>query len=206
MIGRQFEHLGFEGEAFQQLIEPLTGLGADAQDLLGLAPDQAGELGGVLLEMLGRLQAGGAITLSRVRETILDTLDDDKDNNLTEVIGTFNYDYGFMNRGTITGNGLNVGFNSTGLKIAGSADGTHSTTIQGGIFNGGTITAQTAFVIFAGSGSGAMTVPNIIPLVSYDFKGSLVIPPGSLIASYTSAASTTALLYNFEYEEVPALR
>ena len=86
--------------------------------------------------------AGGAITLSRVRETILDTLDDDKDNNLTEVIGTFNYDYGFMNRGTITGNGLNVGFNSTGLKIAGSADGTHSTTIQGGIFNGGTITAQ----------------------------------------------------------------
>ena len=64
------------------------------------------------------------------------------DNNLTEVIGTFNYDYGFMNRGTITGNGLNVGFNSTGLKIAGSADGTHSTTIQGGIFNGGTITAQ----------------------------------------------------------------
>ena len=88
--------------------------------------------------------AGGAITLSRVRETILDTLDDDKDNNLTEVIGTFNYDYGFMNRGTITGNGLNVGFNSTGLKIAGSADGTHSTSIQGGIFNGGTITARSA--------------------------------------------------------------
>ena len=86
--------------------------------------------------------AGGNIVLAPVRETILDTLDDDDDDNLTEVIGVFNYDYGFMNRGTITGNGLNVGFNSTGLKIAGSADGNYTTTIQGGVFNGGSITAQ----------------------------------------------------------------
>lgn len=71
--------------------------------------------------------------------------------------------------------------------------------------SGGTITAQTTFMIFAGSGSGAMTVPNIIPLVTYDFKGGLIIPPGNLIASYTSAASTTALLFNFEWEEVPIL-
>ena len=101
--------------------------------------------------------AGQDLVLSRVRETILDTLDDDKDNNLTEVIGTFNYDYGFMNRGTIAGNGVNVGFNSNGLKIAGSADGTHSTTIEGGVFNGGSITAQsgegnaTAFLFGAGA-------------------------------------------------------
>ena len=72
--------------------------------------------------------------------------------------------------------------------------------------SGGTITAIANFVILFGSGSGAMTVPNIIPVVSWDFKGGLVIPPGSLIASYTSAASTTALLYNFEFEEVPTIR
>ena len=72
--------------------------------------------------------------------------------------------------------------------------------------SGGTITAITNFAIFAGSGSGAMTVPGLIPLLTHDFKGGLVIPPGSLVASYTSAASTTALLFNFEYEEVVVLR
>lgn len=87
--------------------------------------------------------AGGSnIVLAPVRETILDTLDDDKDSNTTEVIGTFNYAYGLMNRGAITANGYNVGFAATGLEVAGSADGTHTTTVQGGIFNGGTISAQ----------------------------------------------------------------
>lgn len=86
--------------------------------------------------------AGSAIVLQKVRESVADTLDDDKDSNLTEIIGVFDYDYGFMNRGTIYANGLNMGFSSTGLKIAGSADGTHTTTIAGGVFNGGTITSQ----------------------------------------------------------------
>lgn len=87
--------------------------------------------------------AGGSnIVLSPVRETILDTLDDDDDDNTSEVIGTFNYAYGLMNRGAITANGYNVGFAATGLEVAGSADGVHTTTVQGGIFNGGTIAAQ----------------------------------------------------------------
>jgi len=87
--------------------------------------------------------AGGSnIVLAPVRETIRDSLDDDKDGNTSEVIGTFNYTYGLMNRGAITGNGYNVGFAATGLEVAGSVDGTHTTTVQGGIFNGGTISAQ----------------------------------------------------------------
>lgn len=109
--------------------------------------------------------AGDAILFSRVRESVQDTLDDDDDDNITEVIGTFNYDYGFINRGTIAGSGLNVGFAATGLKIAGSADGTHSTTIEGGIFNGGSVTAQAfeanATALILGSGASTPLLTNI---------------------------------------------
>lgn len=68
---------------------------------------------------------------------------------------------------------------------------------------GQTITAMTAFIVFAGSGSGAITVPLGIPGFGYDFEGSLIIPPGYAFASYTSLASTTALLFTFNWEEVP---
>lgn len=103
--------------------------------------------------------AGDAIVLSRVRETIIDNLDDDNDDNLTEVIATFDYDYGFINRGSIRSSGVNVGFESTGLLIAGSADGAHTTTVEGGIFNGRTIEA-TSFEANANAvviGRGAIT-------------------------------------------------
>ncbi len=107
--------------------------------------------------------AGRNITLARVRETVLDTLDDDKDGNVTEVIGTFNYDYGFMNRGIVTANGLNVGFAATGVDIAGSADGTHTTTIDGGVFNGGTITATSFEANATGVRIGAgATTPQLV--------------------------------------------
>jgi uncharacterized protein with beta-barrel porin domain len=103
--------------------------------------------------------AGDTIQLGRVRETIYDSLDDDKDNNTTEVIGVFNYDYGFMNRGTIVGLGLNMGVSATGAKIAGSADGQHATIIDGGIMNGGVITARAfeANAVGLHIGSGAST-------------------------------------------------
>lgn len=68
---------------------------------------------------------------------------------------------------------------------------------------GQTITAPTAFIVFGGSGSGAITVPLLIPAVGYDFEGSLIIPPGYFLASYTSLVSTAALLFTFNWEEVP---
>ncbi len=103
--------------------------------------------------------AGGSILLSRVRETILDTLDDDDDDNFSEVIGVFNYDHALINRGVVTANGVNMGFSATGIRIAGSADGTNTTTIEGGILNSGTIQARAfeANAIGLNIGAGAIT-------------------------------------------------
>lgn len=70
---------------------------------------------------------------------------------------------------------------------------------------GQTITAMTSFIVFAGSGSGAITVPLVVPGVGYDFEGGLIIPPGYALASYTSLVSTTALVFTFSWEEVPIL-
>lgn len=88
--------------------------------------------------------ATGNITIGTVVETVRDTLDDDDDDDITETLATFNYDQGLINRGSITGNGLNVGFSATGLQVRGSEDGVYTTTITGGILNAGTITANAA--------------------------------------------------------------
>ncbi|MBI1339237.1 autotransporter domain-containing protein [bacterium] len=86
--------------------------------------------------------AASGLVLSRVRESVRDTLDDDRDGNFDEIIGTFNYDYGLVHRGLISANGLNVGFRATGLDVRGSADGLNTTTIEGGLFAGGQVIAR----------------------------------------------------------------
>lgn len=69
---------------------------------------------------------------------------------------------------------------------------------------GQTITAPLAFYVWSGSGSGAITVPGIIPVNGIDFEGGIVIPPGYFFASYTSRVTTTALVFTFNWEEIVA--
>ncbi len=85
--------------------------------------------------------SGGDIVFGKVVEEVRDTTDDDDDDDVTEVIATFTFDEGFINRGTISANGLNVGFDATAVRIEGAADGSRSVTIEGGLRNTGTISA-----------------------------------------------------------------
>jgi hypothetical protein len=52
-------------------------------------------------------------------------------------------------------------------------------------------------------GSVATTAYGLVPGIYVDVDGGIIIPPGYFIASYTSAATTTALGFTFAYMEVP---
>jgi uncharacterized protein with beta-barrel porin domain len=84
---------------------------------------------------------GSDITLGPVVETVRDTLDDDDDDDTDEILATFTYDQGLINRGTIMANGLNIGFDATALAIHGAEDGSTSVTVEGGVLNTGIIRA-----------------------------------------------------------------
>lgn len=156
--------------------------------------------------------AGDALILSRVRESVQDTLDDDKDSNFTEVIGTFDYDYGLINRGSITAAGLNVGFASTGVKIAGSADGTHTTTIEGGVFNGGIITSQSAeansIAVHFGSGASTPQLVNtgtitssVLTETTHDATG-ILIDAGATLPTVNNSGRISAQVRGYDGDAV----
>lgn len=84
----------------------------------------------------------GDLVIGLVVENIRDTTDDDDDDDRDEIIATFLEQHGFVNRGSIVSNGVNVGFDSNGVVIRGSADGTRNTIVQGGILNTGTLSTQ----------------------------------------------------------------
>ena len=82
------------------------------------------------------------LVIGTVVETVRDTTDDDDDDDTTETLAVFNYENGLINRGSISANGRNVGFDATALQVTGSSDGVYSTIITGGILNTGSIAAS----------------------------------------------------------------
>ena len=52
-------------------------------------------------------------------------------------------------------------------------------------------------------GTQALTSSTIITPSFFDLEGTIVLPPGAFIATYTSAINTSNLIASFQYEEVP---
>ena len=68
---------------------------------------------------------------------------------------------------------------------------------------GQTISTPLLICTFGQTGSLATTGYGLGPAASIDFEGSLIVPPGSFIASYTAVITTSALQFGYAWEEVP---
>lgn len=86
--------------------------------------------------------SAGDLTFGTVTETVRDTLDDDGDEDTSEVLAVFDYDFGLINRGAIIADGQNIGFAAEAVRIESDVAGGRATIITGGIQNAGTIRAS----------------------------------------------------------------
>ncbi len=68
---------------------------------------------------------------------------------------------------------------------------------------GATIATPVLERLVGSVGSLATTGYGLMPAAYIDLEGSLIIPPGQFAASFTSIATTTALQFGFQWEEVP---
>lgn len=68
---------------------------------------------------------------------------------------------------------------------------------------GATISTPVLIATFGEVGSLATTGYGLQAGISVDLEGSIIIPPGSFVASYTAIATTSALQFSFSWEEVP---
>lgn len=83
----------------------------------------------------------GDVVIGLVVERVRDSLDDDEDGDVDEILATFLEGYGFINRGAIQANGLNSGFESAAVVVRGDPGAGRNTVIEGGIFNSGVISS-----------------------------------------------------------------
>jgi hypothetical protein len=71
-------------------------------------------------------------------------------------------------------------------------------------YSAATTTAPSLLQLFGAGLTGAITTVPQIPGFFVDLEGSVIVPPGSWIATYTSTASgASGMLASFAYEEVP---
>lgn len=69
-----------------------------------------------------------------------------------------------------------------------------------------TISTPVLIQTFGSLGSVATTSYGLENGIYVDLEGSVIVPPGSFVASYTSIVTTSALQFGFSWEEVPVLR
>lgn len=147
--------------------------------------------------------AAGDLTFGTVVETVRDTLDDDEDEDTTETLAVFNYEFGLINRGTISGDGQNVGFDAEGVRIEGDPGSGRTVTITGGIQNRGTMRATafeadaTALSLQAGTDISRLVNNGLIEATTFTVDGdsaiAVDIADGADITSITNFASISAL-------------
>jgi hypothetical protein len=68
---------------------------------------------------------------------------------------------------------------------------------------GATISTPILVETYGTLGSVATTAYGITPGIVIELDDSIIIPPGSFLASYTTAATTSALVFSMMWEEVP---
>lgn len=97
--------------------------------------------------------------------------------------------------------------------MGGAGSITASLTPQSRIIGGGAVSKATAtagqtistpvlIATFGECGSLATTGYGLQAGIAVDLEGSIIVPPGSFIASYTSIVTTSALQFSFAWEEV----
>lgn len=71
---------------------------------------------------------------------------------------------------------------------------------------GATISTPLLITTFGSLGSLATTGYGLENGIYVDLEGSIIIPPGSFVCTYTSIVTTSALNFGFTWEEVPIIR
>ena len=69
---------------------------------------------------------------------------------------------------------------------------------------GATIATPVLERVLGSVGSLATTGYGLEPSIVFDLEGSIIVPPGFYIATYTTAATTNALVFSFVWEELAA--
>ena len=71
-------------------------------------------------------------------------------------------------------------------------------------YSAATTTSPSLLQLFGAGLTGAITTVSQIPCFFIDLEGSVIVPPGSWIATYTSTASGASSTFaSFTYEEIP---
>jgi len=69
--------------------------------------------------------------------------------------------------------------------------------------DGATIVSAAVIRVFGTIGSVATTAYGMQTGIWVDINGAIIVPPGYAVASYTTAATTSALQFTFVWEEIP---
>lgn len=102
--------------------------------------------------------------------------------------------------GIMGGSGAAAGSITPTSRYVGSATTSRATGSAGA-----TIATPVLIGAYGKLGSVATTGYGIEPGIVVELDGSIIVPPGFYVASYTTAATTSALIFGFVYEEVEIL-